>query len=159
MRSTRTTTTCSRWTGRCPGWTAPWSESRIFASTTSTPSTTRTWPGEDKFKDRSRKLVHQICSTRPPTHAPPHHPQHKSLLCDPGKSRLWKFKLQSKIPKFISCFCTYKGNVDILMVFTFNFLGAKVNLPRRELRAHSSSCRPCVPSLSGWLSIGCHCHW
>ena len=110
-------------------------------------------------KTEEENLFDQVCPTRPPAHASPPHPQHKSLLCDPGKSRLWKFKVQSKIPKFISCFCTYKGNADILMVFTFNFLGAKVNLPRRELRAHSSSCRPCVPSLSGWLSFGCHCHW
>ena len=57
LRSTRTTSSCNTSTGQCQGWTAPWSESPIFASTTSTPSTTRTWPGEDKFKGRSRQMV------------------------------------------------------------------------------------------------------
>ena len=63
-------------------------------------------PEPDQVRTSSKaevdKWFHQVCSTWPPAHAPPHHPQHKSLLCDPGKSRLWKFKVKS--------FCTHKGN-------------------------------------------------
>ena len=57
QKSMYATTTCSRWTQRCRGWTARWSGWLRSGGTTSTPSTTKIWQGDNSV---GRKLkIHQ----------------------------------------------------------------------------------------------------